>query len=106
MAGYMVAGGQSVHVVDVVNPSIVYDTETDPYTTYDIKSKLPDIYSKLSVENFSILSIDYETIGGVSISISIDSYDSGSGVLKVNRTYRTGNTRRMYFNAITFRVVY
>lgn len=104
--GFSSVGGQKSKIVDIKNPSVYYDTESDPYTIYDLKGKIPDIYSKLTLENFSIVSIDYETLGGVSIHIEIDSYDSKNGRLRVNRSYRTGNTSRMYFNSITFRVVY
>ena len=106
MPGFASVGGTKSKIVDIKNPEIYYDTESDPYTIYNVKSKLPDVYSKLSVENFSILSIDYETLGGVSIRINIASYDAKNGRLRVNRSYRGSNQTRMYFNNITFRVVY
>lgn len=105
--GFSSVGGRKSKVIDIKNPEVYYDTESDPYTIYDLKAKIPDIYSKLTLENFSIVSIDYETLSSVSIRINLASYDAKTGRLKVNRSYRKENNEsRMYFNSITFRVVY
>lgn len=94
MAGYMVAGSSAPKVLDIDR----VPTNNFQFTFSDVEG-----YQDLSVENFSLLSINLRLYGSSSGSYSpmtIDSYDSETGILTMTGAPYTGT------NGAKFRIVY